>query len=66
MRAWKGGVKMEIRENGFEENAVRVGVDTVKGFCESAGLLPPPSPAEWARRFAEGIALIVQSVQRLK
>lgn len=57
---------MEWKEKEFEEKMARVGVDTLKSFCESAGLLPPPSPEERGRRLAESITLIVQSVQRLK
>lgn len=57
---------MEIREKEFEEKVARVGADTLKGFCESAGLLPPPSPEERVRRLAESITLVVQSVQQLK
>ena len=57
---------MERKEKEFEEKVSRVGADTVKSFCESAGLLPPPSPEERVRRLTESITLIVQSVQHLK
>lgn len=52
--------------DGLKEKALRVGVDTLKGFCEFAGRLPPPSPEERVRRLEESVTLIVQSVQRLK
>lgn len=65
MRAWKGGAKMEIREKEFEEKMARVGADTLKGFCESAGLLPPSSPTDRARRLNESVELIVRSIQKM-
>ena len=46
VRAWKGGKKMEIKEKELEEKMARVGVDSLKSLCESAGVLPPSSPEE--------------------
>lgn len=57
---------MERKEKEFEEKVARVGADTLKSLCESAGVLPPSSPEERVRRLAESITLIVQSVQHLK
>ena len=53
---------MEIREKEFEEKMARVGIDTAKNLCESAGFLPPSSPVERVRRLARSIELIVLSI----
>ena len=53
---------MEREEKEFEEKVARVGIDTLKSFCESAGLLPPPSPEERVRRLAESIVLFGESI----